>query len=41
MVKVKRDSTAFIIVDAQNFVLHEKGANAEWEPGNSLRKRVL
>ena len=30
MVKAKRDSTAFILVDAQNFVLHEKGTAAQW-----------
>jgi len=30
MTKVKKDSTAFIIVDAQNFVLHEKGFGAGW-----------
>ncbi len=30
MVKINRDSTAFILVDAQNFVLHEKGTAARW-----------
>lgn len=30
MTIVMRDSTAFIIVDAQNFVLHEKGLAAQW-----------
>lgn len=30
MTEVKKDSTAFIIVDAQNFVLHENGFAAGW-----------
>ncbi|SFM30080.1 cysteine hydrolase [Methanolobus profundi] len=30
MTKVKGDSTAFILVDAQNFVLHENGFGIDW-----------
>ncbi|MCQ1536182.1 cysteine hydrolase [Methanosarcina sp. KYL-1] len=30
MTKINKDSTAFIIVDAQNFVLHENGFGAGW-----------
>ncbi len=30
MTKIKGNSTAFIIVDAQNFVLHENGFGAGW-----------
>jgi ureidoacrylate peracid hydrolase len=41
MVRVKRDSTAFIIVDAQNFVLHEKGANAEWGAWKFAREKGI
>ncbi|MCQ1535753.1 cysteine hydrolase [Methanosarcina sp. KYL-1] len=30
MTRVKREGTALIIVDAQHYVLHEKGFGAEW-----------
>jgi len=30
MTGIKRENAALIVVDAQNFILHEKGLNAEW-----------
>lgn len=41
MVKVNRDSTAFIQVDAQNFVLHEKGTAAQWGAWKFAREKGI
>lgn len=41
MTKIKRDSTAFIIVDAQNFVLHEKGPAAQWGAWKFAREKGI
>ncbi|WMW25039.1 cysteine hydrolase [Methanolobus sediminis] len=41
MTNVRRDSTAFIIVDAQNFVLHEKGIAAKWGVWKIAREKGI
>lgn len=41
MTKIMKDSTAFIIVDAQNFVLHEKGLAAQWGAWKFAREKGI
>lgn len=41
MTKIKRDSTAFILVDAQNFVLHESGIAAQWGAWKFTREKGI
>ncbi|MFA0822989.1 MAG: cysteine hydrolase [Methanomethylovorans sp.] len=41
MTKIIRNSAAFIIVDAQNFVLHEKGLAAQWGAWKFAREKGI